>query len=181
MSQARFLSMGKFEHVGSHAHRIAGQDQCTLREFKSNVKDEDGLEVVQVSSLGEISHEELPNPAIPLSGIKGFDASLVWERMNDAAPDIANKFGSKKDVSLEAPFKLIKNGQSTRPATYIALSYCWHNTTWRLSQHIEGTRTKAMNFSWPISEYLTKALLLERTSSDEGIWVDQCCIDQTNE
>lgn len=49
-----------------------------------------------------------------------------------------------------------------------------------MSEHLDGTRRNAKNFSWPISEYMTKALLLERESSNEGIWVDECCIDQNN-
>ena len=181
MSQARFLSMGKFECVKSGYYTFIGQDQCTLRKFESEVKDEDGLEVVEVSSLRDISQEGLPRPAIPLSGIEGFDASDVWGRIRHAAPDIASKFGSKDNDSSKAPFKLITRYQPTRPQTFIALSYCCHNPTWQLSKHIKGTSTKATNFSWPISEYMTKALLLERMSADEGIWVDQCCIDQTNQ
>lgn len=181
MSQASVLSMGEFECVEPGYYTFVGQDQCRLLEFVSDVKDEDGLEVVEVSSLRDISQEGLPRPAIPHSGIEGFDASDVWERIKHAAPDIASKFGSKESDSSKAPFNLITRNQPTRPQTFIALSYCCHNPTWQLSKHIKGTSTDATNFVWPISEYMTKVLLLERMSPDEGIWVDQCCIDQTNQ
>ena len=156
--------MGKFERIENGYYQLIGHDQCMLHEFESDVKDEDGLKVVEVSSLRDISQEGLPNPAIPLSGIKGFNASDVWERMKDAAPDVASKFGSKENDSSKAPFKLITRCQSAQPQprTFIALSYCWHDPTWKLSQHIIGTRTRATDFLWPISEYMTKALLLER-------------------
>ena len=153
--------MGKFRHIGTHEHQIVGQDQCTLLEFESNIKDEEDQEVVEISSVQDISQGDMPNAAIPLSGILGFNASDVWRRVNDAAPDIASNFASKTDTRSKAPFKLIKGCQYPRPESFIALSYCWHNPSWRLSEHLEGPRRNAKNFSWPISEYMTKALLLE--------------------
>ena len=172
--------MGKFKSENGDSYQIVGQNHCTLREFESNVKDEGEYEVVKISSLQDISNGGLPHPAIPFSDIPRFNASDVWERMNSAAPDMANNFALKANARSKAPFKLIKECQFTRPQSFIALSYCWHNTDWRLSEHLEGSYTNGKNFSWPISEYMTKALLLERVSSNEGIWVDQCCIDQTN-
>ncbi len=172
--------MGKFKSENGDSYQIVGQNHCTLREFESNVKDEGEYEVVKLSSLQDFSNGGLPHPAIPFSDIPRFNASDVWERMNSAAPDIANNFALKANARSKAPFRLIEESQFTRPQSYIALSYCWHNTDWCLSEHLEGSYTNAKNFSWPISEYMTKALLLERVSSNEGIWVDQCCIDQTN-
>ena len=173
--------MGKFESAGPGGYRFVGQDECLLREFESDDKVGHDLKVVEISSLRDIDQEGLPRPAIPVSGIQGFGASDVLGRIEDAALDIASKLRLKGNDSSKAPFKLITRRLSPQRHPFIALSYCCHNPTWQLSEHIKGTYTKATNFVWPISEYMTKALLLERSSPDEGIWVDQCCIDQTNE
>ena len=63
--------------------------------------------------------------------------------------------------------------------SFIALSYCWHSQDW--PRHIDDTLTVSSNM--PISAPLFEELLGERISCDEGIWIDQLCIDQddTNE
>lgn len=57
--------------------------------------------------------------------------------------------------------------------SFIAVSYCWHSPDWTpvpVCQKAEG---------WPISLVMLRALLDLRLAH-EGIWIDACCIDQSN-
>ena len=84
-----------------------------------------------MSSFQDLSNEKLPSPAIPDSGIQGFNASEVWERVKHAAPDIARDLAFKVDARSKDPFRLIKEvkikrvGLSpTQLELFIALRYC---------------------------------------------------------
>lgn len=57
--------------------------------------------------------------------------------------------------------------------SYIALSYCWHGPDWKVAVCLGRPE-----MGWPISTAMIHCLLDQRESADEGIWIDQCCIDQ---
>jgi Heterokaryon incompatibility protein (HET) len=128
-------------------------------------------------------------------------------RLEQFDPAIAQKFGLKNVAVSEAPFRLLRDIPNRRKAinglkkifgrfetkkgrarftstnssrsyatfdSFIALSYCWHNSGWTPAPgcgRLDGC---------PISSMMLDALLGQRISLDEGIWIDACCIDQSN-
>lgn len=67
--------------------------------------------------------------------------------------------------------------------SYIAVSYCWASNEWSSvedSRSIEMT-ARGLSVSLPVSLSMFEAVLAERTSENEGIWVDALCIDQENQ
>jgi Heterokaryon incompatibility protein (HET) len=66
-------------------------------------------------------------------------------------------------------------GRSYKPFdSFICLSYCWHSEDWK------PIKLGRMDEGWPISSYMLRAFLDERSSFDEGVWIDAVCIDQNN-
>ncbi|KAH7143532.1 heterokaryon incompatibility protein-domain-containing protein [Dactylonectria macrodidyma] len=98
---------------------------------------------------------------------------------------VASLFGLKDNAVSDAPFRLVKQtyrGQQHQNLvladSYIALSYCWHNPTWLTAgKKASGSPTKSQI---PISEEIFTTILNERRSENEGIWIDQLCINQTD-
>ncbi|KAL8705181.1 MAG: hypothetical protein Q9201_001681 [Fulgogasparrea decipioides] len=155
-----------------------------LKLTNSEEKHQEGISLV--ASLKDLHSENLGNlTAIPVSGLQNFDALDVHKRIGSVAVEIAADFGFKEDVQAEAPFRLINQDDNLNEVlssgqlpSFIALSYCWHNTSWEFHGDPVNVPIAATNVCWPISIGMVKALLLERTSLEEGIWIDQCCINQ---
>ena len=57
--------------------------------------------------------------------------------------------------------------------SYVAVSYCWHNNTWKA---VEAAQPMTR---WGISLPMATKIL-ELRHKDEGVWVDKICIDQEN-
>ncbi|KAK5988900.1 hypothetical protein PT974_10397 [Cladobotryum mycophilum] len=114
----------------------------------------------------------------------------IHQKAKDLLLGIHNKgvaalFGFKTTAVSQAPFRLVKRiSKSSKPAasssvkSFIALSYCWHNKDWSKEG---GSGNSTRNTNIPISPFLFEALLEERVSDDEGVWIDQLCINQTDE
>lgn len=93
---------------------------------------------------------------------------------------VSSLFGRKATAVAQSPFRLIK--RVTAPAdlesatnSFIALSYCWHNQEWASKEDVGNPSSQI-----PISPILYEALMDERVSQDEGIWIDQLCINQSD-
>ena len=107
------------------------------------------------------------------------DAERIVRNIRD--PGVAAKFDFKAAAIISYPFRLLERmdlhlprAEEPNDGSFIALSYFWHSKDW--PQHNDDTR--AVSPSKPISMALFGALLEERISSDEGIWIDQLCINQ---
>ncbi|KAG8533931.1 uncharacterized protein KY384_001672 [Bacidia gigantensis] len=135
------------------------------------------LGLVQVS---EPDKNFLFEEAIKDSGhcIKRSQRALA--QLNSFQPLLSRDFAIREFGGAKAPFRLLFDlpvlnqhpfGNTTR--SFIALSYCWHDGTWEPHQGL-GRHQKP----WPIAPSMLSALRAERLSLEEGIWIDQLCIDQ---
>ncbi|KAL9582064.1 MAG: hypothetical protein Q9212_003515 [Teloschistes hypoglaucus] len=179
--------MGMFEDTDRYTSRISLEGQhCMFRKLEPTNDEQISQENISVvGSLKDLHYQNTGNVSVtPMARHPNFDAVEVHKRIECVDPEIAEDFGFKKDAQMEAPFRLIRPEKSNKivPAvqlpTFIALSYCWHNPSWDSKDDPASIIMANAKMSWPISTSMVKALLLERTSWDEGIWIDQCCINQ---
>ena len=136
-------------------------------------------------------------------------SNVIRQRAENILAGIKNStvkslFGYKINAITEAPFRIVKESSSSVPTTihyetqesregeyqrgqnrqtkhsFIALSYCWN-----IPNKAQPDETRSFQESSdskiPISPVLFSAILAERVSSDEGIWIDQLCINQSDE
>ncbi|KAI4153453.1 MAG: hypothetical protein L6R39_001570 [Caloplaca ligustica] len=186
MPSSSNLEMGSFEDDNRASFRIrAGKSDCMFRRLEVTSSEEVQERVSTVASLLDIDTKTTETKAT-IAETSLLDAEAA-DRITSIAPGIAEDLGFKDDIKADVPFRLIRRDNQfsdftfpNRVPSFITLSYCWHDPTWVLDRHSAGSFTAAANFSWPISRYMVKALLLERTSLDEGIWIDQCCINQND-
>ena len=102
-------------------------------------------------------------------------------RLREYQPSLAQMFQIKDIGILQAPLRLLCERSeplqlgSPRLKSYIALSYCWHGPDWTVADCLDRPE-----MGWPISTPMVHGLLNQRKSPDEGVWIDQCCINQRN-
>ncbi|KAJ4388393.1 hypothetical protein N0V85_007600 [Neurospora sp. IMI 360204] len=68
--------------------------------------------------------------------------------------------------------------------SFVALSYCWHYPNWSVALGLQqhgGDPTNIMIPDSPLAPAMFAAFLAERSSPEEPVWLDQWCIDQTND
>lgn len=71
---------------------------------------------------------------------------------------------------------------TTKMSSYIAVSYCWHYDTWAPALGLQSTSVKsARGQKPPLMPAMFAAILEERASEVEPLWIDQYCIDQSSE
>jgi Heterokaryon incompatibility protein (HET) len=176
------------------------------RSHKPEPQYEGGPQLALVTLTPE-NKQHLFQNAIEASKKSMEKTQALLARLEQFDPSIARDFGFKNVAVSQAPFRLLRSipmrtkamnglkkifgrskadkGRSniitssstsdTKFTSFIALSYCWHNQDWRPApgcKRLEG---------WPISWTMLNALLDMRLSQDEGIWIDACCIDQSND
>ena len=92
----------------------------------------------------------------------------------------AEEFGLKHEAVEDAPLRLlyrtntiqkIKRGDFNSPS-FVALSYCWRNGGWTPASHLRHPEKEL-----PISPEMVRKLE-NLMQEDEGIWIDQICINQ---
>jgi hypothetical protein len=153
------------------------------------------LRLVQVS-------EELKETMLPSPPPQGKPRSLdLLDRVRRIDPWTAEKLGSKHDAVDKFAFRLVytDDKETSRPpsfpnveanhlverTSYIVLSYCWHSRDWRpalgLMYDPWNWQTTHMDPAYPLIHPMWSALLAERTSDSEPVWVDQYCITQSDE
>lgn len=108
------------------------------------------------------------------------EAQGLLSEIERLCPDDARHFGLKKDIIGSVPFKLLHEPAS-QPGTgagmhfesYVTLSYCWRGADWTPTEGLGDVAP-----GWPISERMLRSLLQQRRAFNEGIWVDERCINQ---
>ena len=125
------------------------------------------LELLEKSSTA--SKEAIPQTQEMLAQLQEFQ------------PSIAQMFSIKDIAVSQAPLRfLCENSEqlqldSSKVKSYIALSYCWHGPDWTVAECLGNPV-----MGWPISTAMVHALLDQRESLEEGVWIDQCCINQAD-
>lgn len=119
-------------------------------------------------------------------------------KTNDGARKILNRIHNPKVVAMlslqeeapsNAPLRLLRrtdanvdetNEDLQRPlASFIVLSYCWHNSDWAVkAAHVLCSTERPCKC--PITSTMFEALMAER-EEHEAVWIDQLCINQSDE
>lgn len=102
------------------------------------------------------------------------DPDNLLESLTRIDENVAAKFSVKPDIRAGFSFRLIYNhGQVPKKQTdtFIALSY-------RRTVHTEERNGR---FELPLAPEIYQAVWDERLSEDEGVWIDQICIDGHSE
>lgn len=120
---------------------------------------------------------------------QGPSTETVLRRLRELDPWLSQRFKLKTSDRVEAPLRLLSecihhdgNGDPQYFSSYIALSYCWHSSAWEpITGYNAHVDPRFPGWQWPISEKMFRALLDERQSTSEGIWIDAISIVQTDE
>ncbi|KAG8530516.1 uncharacterized protein KY384_005019 [Bacidia gigantensis] len=95
----------------------------------------------------------------------------------------AEEFGLKHEAIEDAPLRLLCRADTIQKLesggfdcpSFVALSYCWRDGSWTLASHLKHPE-KGLPISPEIWEIINSLV-----QEDEGIWIDQICIDQNDE
>lgn len=110
-------------------------------------------------------------------------SSTVLPNLHRFQPEIAESFKAKSGTKTNIPFKLITEDPTWlqgRTTFFVAISYCWHGEDWEVTERLLSDFDNEV-WTLPISPVMLRNVLLLRNSAEDGIWIDQVCIDQKNE
>lgn len=103
------------------------------------------------------------------------DPSELLQRLSGLDSSMASKFVVKPDIKETFRFRLIYGHREVvkqqQQRSFIALSY-------RRKLHVAKHQH---HFTLPLEKEMFQAVWDERLSDNEGVWVDQICIDQDND
>ncbi|KAH7068387.1 heterokaryon incompatibility protein-domain-containing protein [Paraphoma chrysanthemicola] len=123
--------------------------------------------------------QQLLSTASALSQSRKSEAAAIISRLKELNPAVAKQFRPKEDALSRLSLRLISPqvpACGTVPS-FVAVSYCWHSPEW-----VVASAAKPIVPGWKISKPMVDALMgLEFRASEEGVWLDQLCIDQGNE
>jgi hypothetical protein len=96
--------------------------------------------------------------------------------------ELAKQFDHKANARSQLKLRMlcstdaaiIEDSDADVPS-FLVISYCWHNSSWNPVLAAQSTTP------WGQSQPMVDKILSLRESKDEGIWIDQLCIDQENE
>lgn len=121
------------------------------------------------------------------------DGKATLKRLQTLHPEAAKRFAVKSSTAADIPFKLLsemnqydgsyEEDYGPRPYhsfdSFIAVSYCWRSDDWEPAESCQLPKPPEP-WPLPISPRMLKAVLNFRSSKEEGIWIDQLCINQDN-
>jgi Heterokaryon incompatibility protein (HET) len=110
------------------------------------------------------------------------EAEDILRRLGQLNAELAKQFDYKKIalsklklcVLCSTDAAIIENLDANVPS-FLVISYCWRNPGWTPVPAARSTT------SWGLSQPMIDKILGLRESKEEGIWIDQLCIDQENE
>jgi hypothetical protein len=153
-----------------------------MDEQKATIERDQSDEDVILVRLSEKNKEMLLGNAMKSMKERQPQAEKVRQRMVQLNPDIAKSFSLKDVAASLAPLRLLfTRGAAVAKdplqpvSSYIIVSYCCRNEDWKTAG------LGATHEPWKVQQAFVDDLLAMRQSVDEGIWIDQPCIDQKNE
>ncbi|KAF2485910.1 hypothetical protein BDY17DRAFT_290525 [Neohortaea acidophila] len=140
----------------------------------------------EIKQIGQLQHSEISNANVHELQAAEKQQMLGVPPDTDSSPvellaalanldnAVAAMFTVKLDVKRDFKFRLVfdKPGVTERQhQSFLALSY-------RRKLHVEKHDT---HYTLPLEPEIFQAVWDERKSADEGVWIDQICIDQDSE
>ena len=115
-----------------------------------------------------------------LQRLKEIDAT-IWKYLRPKH-EVEDRFRIRllKDSSHDSRQDLNGMYNANDTSSYIALSYCWHYSTWTPNPDLISPSASSTKSSLPITAPMWQAFLSERQDPAEALWVDQGCIHQAN-
>ena len=117
-----------------------------------------------------------------LQRLKEIDAT-VWKYLRPKH-EVEDRFQMRllKDGGHDSRQDLNRTDSTNDASSYIALSYCWHYSTWTPNPDLirSSTTSSYTKPFLPITAPMWQAFLAERQNPAEALWVDQGCIHQAN-
>ncbi|KAK4096390.1 hypothetical protein N658DRAFT_362154 [Parathielavia hyrcaniae] len=106
-------------------------------------------------------------------------AAAILTRLKELNAHVAQQFQPKlnalSNLNLRMICPAVEDDTEPTPsgiATYLAVSYCWHNKYWPLAQ-----AAKDIIPGWEVSKPMMEAVMGLRKAG-EGVWIDKLCINQ---
>jgi Heterokaryon incompatibility protein (HET) len=96
----------------------------------------------------------------------------IWQKAINGLKKGAGRFGLKKEISN---FVSVSSTSDKSFDSLVAVSYCWHSPDWTPAPVCQ------LSGGWPISQLMLSAIMAQTLYPWEGVWIDQLCIDQTNQ
>jgi hypothetical protein len=129
-------------------------------------------------TLSKSNIENLLSTASALLQSRQSEATAILSRLKELNPAVAKQFQPKQDALSLLSLRMISTQVSACRAvpSFLAVSYCWHSPEW-----VVASAAKPIVPGWKISRPMLDALMGFRASEEEGVWLDQLCINQENE
>jgi hypothetical protein len=129
-------------------------------------------------TLSKPNMKHLLSTASTLSQSRQSEATAILSRLKELNYAVAKQFQPKQDALSLLSLRLISTQVSACRAfsSFLAVSYCWHCPDW-----VVAPAAKPIVPGWKISRPMLDALMGFRASEEEGVWLDQLCINQEDE
>ncbi|KAF2036487.1 hypothetical protein EK21DRAFT_95766 [Setomelanomma holmii] len=163
--------------------------QCEFLDIDEDELDTSNLHARVVQSPTRdvlLSNHRRYHPSLPEASI---DPTTLLLDLGRLAPSVAKDFVPKDHAENSLPLRLLNDLDfEGEEDGYIALSYCWKNSTPNTPRRVI-TPLGALPFGWtkeveqfplPTSAAVFQAVLRERRIG-EGLWFDQVCTNQEDE
>ena len=151
-------------------------NQCTFRTVRAPSCKE--LSEDHVHLLGDAVKGYLFRNHIPFPKAHKETSATVYARLKALSPSTAQQCAIKSDDVTALRLRLYYGGDRPpeSPASYICMSYRWPEEYRKLRR---STTTDA-KVGLPTSPFLFQAVLEERQTPEEGLWLDQASIRQAD-
>ncbi|KAI9642016.1 hypothetical protein NHQ30_009887 [Ciborinia camelliae] len=93
------------------------------------------------------------------------------------APDVAKNFELAPNLLENFTFRLVNDNV---PKSYLAVSYCW-SPAYQSSNGQKTILGESEEYPLPFDPVFFYSMFSEFTRRDEGLWIDQLCIDQNSQ
>ena len=157
--------------------------QCSFRTFAGPLPKR--ISALDVHTLDFEAKSRLLSSSVPFPEDYKQRATQILDYLHTLSENLLNGvFKLKSDDITHIPFRLLnQGGNSTEPEeSYVTASYCWSvPEEEKVFENVCNTDNKleaVRSYRLPVSSLMYQALLAERESPREGVWIDQVCINQ---